>query len=81
LKARTAKRTGASALRARLREVEKRHKVVMAAIRESVYDWDIVRDRFSVARSMQGVLGLPSERLTLAAWQKRIHPDDFPGYR
>jgi PAS domain S-box-containing protein len=53
----------------------------MGAINESVYDWDIAHDRFSVSESMQRVLGLPSEHLSLAGWHKRIHPEDFPAYR
>src|SRR5688572_15082764 len=53
----------------------------MGAIRESVYDWDIARGAFSVSKSMQAMLGLPPERLSLEAWQARIHPDDFPRFR
>ncbi|TAK81363.1 MAG: GAF domain-containing protein [Betaproteobacteria bacterium] len=94
MKARRAKRssparkTTIAQVRARLRRVEKglrqveqRYELVMGAINESVYDWDIAHDRFSVSESMQRVLGLPAPLLSLAEWHKRIHPDDYARYR
>ncbi len=65
----------------RLRALEERHELTMGAIRESVYDWDIARGAFSVSKSMQAMLGLPPEQLSLEAWQQRVHPDDFPRFR
>ena len=54
----------------------------MGAINESVYDWDIVRDRFSYSESMRRAIGLPPELLrTLGDWQERVHPEDFPHFR
>ncbi len=53
----------------------------MGAINESVYVWDLAHDRFTVSESMHRVLGLPGEDLSLKAWQRRIHPEDFPGFR
>jgi len=53
----------------------------MGAINESVYDWDIARNRFFTAGSMQRLLGVPRSRLTLAGWQKSIHPEDYPRFR
>jgi PAS domain S-box-containing protein len=66
---------------ARLRALEERHELTMGAIRESVYDWDIARGAFSVSKSMQAMLGLPPEQLSLEAWQQRVHPEDFPRFR
>jgi PAS domain S-box-containing protein len=65
---------GASALR-------QRYETVMGAINESVYDWDIARDRFWTSESMQRLLGLPPGRLTLEGWRKSIHPNDYARFR
>ena len=65
----------------RLRELEERHELAMGAIRESVYDWDIEHAGFSVSKSMNAMLGLPEQSLTLEAWQERIHPEDFARFR
>jgi PAS domain S-box-containing protein len=94
LKPRSAKRTSVARvgdtaeLRVRLREaeerlraLEERHELAMGAIRESVYDWDIANGGFSVSNSMQAMLGLPAELLSLEAWHERIHPDDFARFR
>jgi PAS domain S-box-containing protein len=94
LKPRSAKRSSAARpsdtaeLRARLHEaesrlraLEERHELAMGAIRESVYDWDIEHGGFSVSKSMNAMLGLPGQSLTLQAWQERIHPEDFARFR
>ena len=62
-------------------DLKKRYELVMGAINESVYDWDIAHDRFVTSGTMQHLLGLPRERLTLAGWQNSIHPEDFPRFR
>ena len=53
----------------------------MGAINESVYDWDLARDRFWTSETMQRLLGLPPGRLTLEAWRRSIHPDDYARFR
>ena len=66
----------------RLREVEARYEVVMGAINESVYDWDIAHDRISYSESTQRTTGLGPEVLrSFQDWWGRIHPDDLPRYR
>jgi PAS domain S-box-containing protein len=66
----------------RVREVEERHALVMGAINESVYDWDIANDRIFFSGSMYRALGLPPEVLTTSKdWWDRIHPEDLPRYR
>jgi PAS domain S-box-containing protein len=66
---------------ARLRELQRRYRMVMGAVNESVYDWDIARGRFSVSRNMQQLLGLPGGPMSLEAWQRRIHPEDYARFR
>ena len=53
----------------------------MGAINESVYDWDLARDRFWTSATMQRLLGLPPGRLTLEVWRRSIHPDDYTRFR
>ena len=77
-----AMRTGLQGLAKRLQEVKQRYELAMGAINESVYEWDIARDRFTYSESMQRVIGLPPEMLrTIADWQARVHPDDFAHFR
>jgi PAS domain S-box-containing protein len=61
--------------------LRQRYETVMGAINESVYDWDIAGDRFWTSESMQRLLGLPPEHLTLEGWRKSIHPDDYARFR
>src|SRR5262245_36483599 len=61
--------------------LRQRYETVMGAINESVYDWDIARDRFWTSESMQRLLGLPPGHLTLEGWRKSIHPDDYARFR
>jgi PAS domain S-box-containing protein len=96
MKARRARRprtvgaTNATALRTRLRrakkrlqEVEQHYALAMEAINESIYEWDISRDRFTWSpTTMQRVIGVPPEMLkTIRDWQARVHPDDFAQFR
>ena len=94
MKARRAKRsaavrpTGAADLRARLKkaeqrlhQVEERYAMAMAAIKESVYDWDIGRDEIYYSESMQRQLALqPGTLKTTQDWRERIHPEDRARY-
>jgi PAS domain S-box-containing protein len=66
---------------ARPRTTKQRYDIVMGAINESVYDWDLVRNRFWTSESMQRLLGLSPEHLTLDGWRKSIHPDDYARFR
>ena len=50
--------------------LRERYETVMGAINESVYDWDLVRDTFWTSESMQRLLGLSPEHITLEGWRK-----------
>jgi PAS domain S-box-containing protein len=68
-------------LERRLREAQARYEVIMGAITESVFDWDIAHGRVSYSESTQRTTGLPAEVLhTFEDWRDRIHPDDFSRY-
>ena len=68
-------------VRRALLEIRERYEIAMGAINESVYDWDIASGRFYTSRTMRETLNLPGNLKSLDAWQKRIHPDDYPRFR
>ncbi|HTP94280.1 MAG TPA: GAF domain-containing protein [Burkholderiales bacterium] len=73
---------GATALRRRLRELEQRYELVMSAVEEGVYDWNLTEDTIFYSDSVKRAVGLPPSQLrTPDDWSKRIHPDDLPRYR
>ena len=61
--------------------LRERYETVMGAINESVYDWDLVRGTFWTSESMQRLLGLSPEHITLEGWRNSIHPDDYARFR
>ena len=66
----------------RLREVERRYEIVMGAINEGAYDWNIASGHVEFFESVHRALGLPSGTLkSFEDWHARIHPDDFPHFR
>ena len=66
----------------RLRQVEERYEMVMGAINECVYDWDVTLGRLSYSESMQRTMGLPADVVrTFQDWCDRIHPEDLRSYR
>ena len=95
MKARGAKRSGrspsgdaASLLKRlrqaerRLRQVEARYELVMGAVGEGVYDWNITKDTLYLSPGVHSYLGLPPEALkTRNDWLARIHPDDLAAFR
>ena len=69
------------ALKRRLRRLEEQHALVMGAINEGVYDWNVVDDTIEYSGGVQRAVGLPPELLrTTADWRSRIHPEDLPRY-
>jgi PAS domain S-box-containing protein len=65
----------------RLKELQERHDLVMGAINEGVYDWNVVDDSIYYSDSVQKAVGLTPELLrTTTDWRNRIHPEDLPRY-
>jgi PAS domain S-box-containing protein len=59
----------------------KRTDLVLRAINEGVYDWDIASDTVYYSDWVRRALGLrPEELKTPADWRNRIHPEDLPRY-
>jgi PAS domain S-box-containing protein len=65
-----------------LRDSEERYSLAMSAVNEGVYDWDVRGDEIFYSPNVMDVLGFTGKEMsTPKDWIKRIHPDDFPGYR
>ena len=65
-----------------LQQSEERYDFALRAIREGVYDWDIVADTVYYSDRVRAVLGFTPEELgTPQDWLKRLHPEDLPRYR
>ena len=65
-----------------LRQSEERHDFALRAVREGVYDWDIVTGKVYYSDRVRQVLGLSPEDLRNAHdWLERVHPHDLVRYR
>jgi len=85
---RMAPRTGQPTLRARLeaaerraREVEERYALATSAALEGIYEWDVGAGKLLLTERAKAFFALAGDDLTPAAWNARIHPDDYAGYR
>ena len=66
---------------ARARDVEERYALATSAALEGIYEWIIDADRLVLSERAKTFFALAEDGLTPAAWNARIHVDDFPGYR
>jgi PAS domain S-box-containing protein len=59
-----------------------RFAIALAALDESLYDWDITAGKIFFSPSLRAMLGIPaSDRFGLAEWVRTIHPDDHDLHR
>jgi len=65
----------------RLREVEERYALATSAALEGIYEWDVVAGRLFLADHAKAFFAFAGDELTPAAWNARVHGDDYPGYR
>jgi PAS domain S-box-containing protein len=63
---------------ARLRESEERYRLATRATRDLIWDWDLVTDRVTRARTSGPIFGYSVAELpgVGAGWKDDIHPDD-----
>ena len=67
---------------AALLKSEERYDFALRAIREGVYDWDVVAGTVYYSDRVRAVLGFTPEELgTPQDWLDRVHPDDMERYR
>ena len=65
-----------------LRESEERYSLVMRAIDEGVYEWNVDTGEFYYSPGVLDILGLPGEKVkSRGEFLERIHPDDRRRYR
>ena len=65
----------------RLREVEERYALATSAALEGIYEWDLEAGTLFLTERAKAFFALAGDDLTPAAWNARIHADDYPGYR
>jgi PAS domain S-box-containing protein len=64
-----------------LRRSEQRYALATSAAVEGIYEWEIETGTLFLTDKAKQFFDFPGDRLTPAAWNQRIHGDDFPGYR
>ncbi|MBK8741155.1 MAG: PAS domain-containing protein [Betaproteobacteria bacterium] len=57
-----------------------RLELVMHAINEGVYDWDVANGKIHYSEGVYSVLHLPRSVKTPMDWRARIHPEDLGAY-
>lgn len=65
----------------RLREAEERNALATSAALEGIYEWDLEAGRLFLTERAKEFFALAGDDLTPAAWNARIHADDYAGYR
>ncbi|HEX6295856.1 MAG TPA: GAF domain-containing protein, partial [Burkholderiales bacterium] len=66
---------------AALQVSEERYALATSVAVEGIYEWDLEAGRFYLTERAKAFFSLSGEDLTPAAWNSRIHGDDYPGYR
>jgi PAS domain S-box-containing protein len=64
-----------------LKKSEHRQALILEAVAEGIYEWDIDKDTLYVTPRVAEILQLPTDQLGPEDWNKLIHPDDFEKYR
>jgi PAS domain S-box-containing protein len=64
-----------------LKDSEERYVLATQAGTEGIYDWDLTSNTLFLSQRAKQFFGIKSAKLTPAAWNERVHPDDFAGYR
>jgi two-component system NtrC family sensor kinase len=66
---------------AELRESEQRYGLVIQAVAEGIYEWDIERNSLWPSVRLIEIFGFHGRDLTAADWNELVHPEDFSHYR
>ena len=64
-----------------LRESEERYALATSAAVEGIYEWDVETGTLFLTEHAKDFFSFPAEEATPAAWNARVHPEDYPGYR
>lgn len=64
-----------------LQASEERYALVAEAVAEGIYDWDIKTNALYVSPRLMEIFSFEGTDITSDAWNARVHPEDFEGYR
>jgi PAS domain S-box-containing protein len=64
-----------------LRKSEERYALATSAAVEGIYEWDIAAGTLFLTDRAKEVFSIHGEELTPAAWNARVHAEDFDAYR
>jgi PAS domain S-box-containing protein len=64
-----------------LKTSEERYALATSAAVEGIYEWNVQTGELFLSDRAKAFFAFPGEALTPAAWNRRIHGDDFPAYR
>jgi PAS domain S-box-containing protein len=64
-----------------LEHSEQRYALATSAAVEGIYEWDVTSGALFLTDRAKEFFAFPEQVLTAAAWNSRIHRDDFKGYR
>jgi PAS domain S-box-containing protein len=64
-----------------LKQAEERYAVATSAAVEGIYEWDLATGALYLTERAKAFFSITAEQLTPAAWNARVHAEDFPGYR
>jgi PAS domain S-box-containing protein len=64
-----------------LRKSEQRYELATSAAVEGIYEWDVDADTLFLTDRAKAFFAFSGDVLTPAAWNSRVHGDDFDAYR
>jgi PAS domain S-box-containing protein len=64
-----------------LRKSEERYALATSAAVEGIYEWDVAAGTLFLTDRAKEVFSISGEELTPAAWNARVHGEDFSTYR
>jgi PAS domain S-box-containing protein len=73
--------TGSTGDITELKTSEERYALATSAAVEGIYEWNVQTGELFLSDRAKAFFAFPAEELTPAAWNRRIHGDDFPAYR
>ncbi len=68
-------------LSSKLRDSERRHALVIDAVAEGIYEWNIATNALRVSERLNQIFGFEGRALAAGDWNRLVHPEDFAGYR
>ena len=63
------------------KEIETRHRLVLEAASEGIYDWDGATDRLWLSERLREIFDFGDRPIFSEDWHNQVHPDDAERYR